>query len=106
MISNPNKDVTRKGNYRPIPIIFMHAKILNKILVNQIQEGRIFLKDFIYQKDYTPLPGEICPRDEVGLDIQIPIVTMHYMTEGRKPNIWSSQLMQKNHLTKSNTLSG
>ena len=45
LMPNPNKDVTRKGNYRPISLINIDAKVLNKISANQIlQDIQRFIK--------------------------------------------------------------
>ena len=54
LIPKPDKDNTKKENYRPITLMNINVKVLNKIIANRIQQ---YIKKLKYHDQVGFIPG-------------------------------------------------
>ena len=78
LIPKPERDSTRKENFRPIPMVSISAKIFNKIVANQMQQH---IKKLIHHNQVGFISGM-----QVWFNIHKSINVIHHINRTKNKN--------------------
>jgi hypothetical protein len=95
LIAKPQKDPTKKENFRPISLMNIDAKILNKVITHQIQ-GHVKMIIHLDQVGFMPVM-------QGWFNIRKYIIVIHYINKLKDKTLIIISLDAEKALTKSST---